>query len=242
MAPLSQRQEHLDDFKPHPWYHALLAAPHITPQPTVSRNPPFPNTIQAHTLFSSTLFIPSGLRAMQSFLVRPPFPPPSTSGSLVFPSSTLQSTDEHSSTRTDGTSLDKPLNDVSSADEWLILVSLGTGLNGPGGIIHGGLAMTLLDNAMAVRAFRAAGEKPVVTTRYEAEFKRKIKAPCVIVCRAWLDQGAMHVGKSGKDNPERVNGDKTIYTRGRMEDGLGNVYLEANAIFARRRVPAKAKL
>ncbi len=109
--------------------------------------------------------------------------------------------------------------------------------------------MTLLDSAMAVRAHRAAGATPLVTTRYEAEFKRKIRAPCVVLCRAWLDERIMNVKKDGKENQERVDGDdgkggdeETIYTRGRVEDGLGNVYLEANARFARRRVRAKANL
>ena len=242
--PLSEPQENLDDFKLHPWYHALLAAPHVTPQPTASRNPPFPNTIQAYTFFSSTLFIPTGLRAMQSILVRKPFTP-SINRSLILPSSALQSTGECFSSGTDSRSLDKPLNDTSS-DEWLVLVSLGTGLNGPGGIIHGGLTMTLLDNAMAVRARRAAGEKPVLTTQYEAEFKRKIKAPCVVLCRAWLDETVMNVNKDGRERADGDDGmgedEETIYTRGRVEDGLGNVYLEANARFARRRVRAKANL
>ena len=140
------------------------------------------------------------------------------------------------------------MNDAPS-DQWLVAVSLGTGLNGPAGIVHGGLAMTLLDSAMAVRAIRAAGGKPVITTRYEAEFKRKIKAPCVVLCRAWLDESITDVKNGGDKNRDRYNGDDgeeqnrgTIYTRGKIEDGMGNVYLEAAAWFVNRRERAKAKL
>ena len=46
--------------------------------------------------------------------------------------------------------------------------------------------MALLDSAMAVRAFRVAGEKLGVLMRYEVGFKGKINAPCVVLCRAWL--------------------------------------------------------
>lgn len=136
----------------------------------------------------------------------------------------------------------KPLKDTPS-DEWLVVVSLGTGLNGIGGIVHGGLAMTLLDDAMAVCAFRAAGQKPILTTRYEADFKRKIKAPCVILCRAWLDERAIDVKKEGSDGEKGKEEDReTICTRSRLEDGMGNVYLEVAARFAKRRERAKAKL
>ncbi len=52
-----------------------------------------------------------------------------------------------------------------------------------------------------------------------------------------------------KENYERINRDnreaedeEAIYTRGRVENGLGNVYLEATARFAIRRGPAKANL
>ena len=243
---LSDPQECLSDFEPHPWYHVLLASPLVTLQPTASRNPPYPNPTEAHSLFSSTLFTSTGLRAMQSFHAKVTLPRSQT-GASIFESSASHSTDGRSNSSNGNESLDQPMNDALS-DEWLVVVSLGTGLNGPAGIVHGGLAMTLLDSAMAVRAFRAAGGKPVVTIRYEAEFKRKIRAPCVVLCRAWLHESVIDVENDGDKNKDRGTGDDgeeregTIRTRGRLEDGMGNVYLEATARFAKRRERARVKL
>ena len=108
--------------------------------------------------------------------------------------------------------------------------------------------MALLDCAMAVRASRAAGEKLVITTRYEADCKRKIKAPWVVLCRAWLDRRVAD-GKMEEDgNKEWGNGDggkadwETMLARSRVEDGMGDVYFEAKAGFAKRRERGKAKL
>ena len=95
--------------------------------------------------------------------------------------------------------------DDAVLDEWLVLVSLGTGLNGPDGIVHGRLAMTLLDSAMVVRALRATGKKPVVTQRYEVDFRRKVKVPRVVLCRAWIDSRVKDGRKDGEGHREQGN-------------------------------------
>ena len=93
------------------------------------------------------------------------------------------------------------------------------GLNGPGEIVHGGIVMTILDSAMAVKAFQTVGERPVVTTEFKGKLFRKVKAPNVVLCRAWV---------------EAEEGDgRVIYTGGRVEDGEGNAFLEATARFVR---------
>ena len=229
--------ESIEDFDSLDLYHDLLAAPHITPQPTSSRHPPSPNPFQAYTLFSDTLFTPSGLRAIQSFLARSPSILPAKG---PYPSSPTIQPGHWPYTA-------QP-NDLPS-DEWLVLVSLGTGLNGPGGIVHGGIAMTLLDSAMAVRAVRAARGSSVVTTRYEADFRKKIKAPCVVLCRASLDERFRDVEGCGELKDPSVNGDKdlghhsaSIHTKGTVEDGRGNVYLQATAHFVNVDERAKARL
>ena len=80
-------------------------------------------------------------------------------------------------------------------DERLVLNCLGTDLDPPRGIVHGGLAIALLGCAMAVRASRAAGDKLGITMRYETYFQRKIQAPRGILCRAWLDKRVADVKK-----------------------------------------------
>ena len=103
--------------------------------------------------------------------------------------------------------------------EWLVLYSLGDGLNGPGGILHGGMAMALLDSAMAVTAVIVADGRAVVTTSFDAMFVRKVRPPCVVLCRAWVD----------KEDPQSG---KEALIRACLENGSGEVYVNAEAQFA----------
>ena len=174
--PSTTNNELLSDFENNPLYCALVTAHNVTPQVTVSREQRASTPTNVHTLFASTLFTPIGLRAMQSFLLHAPPKPVSI--------------DEDSRTSIAHHRTVEAFLGQHHLDEWLVLASLGTGLNGPGGIVHGGLLMTLLDSAMAVRALRGSGATSVVTTQYKAEFKRKVQAPCVVLCRARLDERA----------------------------------------------------
>jgi acyl-coenzyme A thioesterase THEM4 len=115
----------------------------------------------------------------------------------------------------------------SSREEWLVLHSLGTGLNGPKGIVHGGLLMTLLDSAMAVHAHRAY-RCPVVTIRFTTRFLRKVRAPCVVLCRAWLESEENEGGR--------------MWTRGVIEDGEGRVLLQGDAEFVRNEKKVRPKI
>ena len=240
MAPLTP-SEYFSDFERHPCYQALLNSPTVTPQPTASRSPPSPNPLHVHTLYSSTLFNSTGLRAIQSFHAKG-----STSSKAPCspqPSVAHPTREEHEIHSINSDAVHPSIDAFS--DEWLVLVSLGTGLNGLGGIVHGGIAMTLLDSAMAVRATRAVAGQPVLTTTYHATFKNKIKAPCVVLCRAWLEREASDITdeeNGGVDADGGAKDERLIRTRGTVEDGMGKIYLTATAQFVKRNGRPKATL
>lgn len=104
-----------------------------------------------------------------------------------------------------------------STGNLLMLFSLGTGLNGPAGIIHGGLIMTLLDAATAQLAHRVT-KAPVLTTEHLTAFQQKIVGPCIVLARAWV------TGISGN----------TIITEAQLEDGNGNIYAKTKATLLKR--------
>ena len=95
--------------------------------------------------------------------------------------------------------------------------------------------MTLLDNTMGLRANHASGGKLCLTTHYEADFKRKVKAPCVVLCRAWIiDEEGSSSGDVGKGDEKGKEGRKRmLVVKGRVEDGMGTVYLEGSSRFLR---------
>lgn len=99
----------------------------------------------------------------------------------------------------------------------IMLFSLGTGLNGPQGIVHGGLIMTLLDAATALIALRAT-KCPVLTTRHEVTFQRKITGPCIVLARASIHH--QH--------------DNSIVTGAQLEDGAGNIYAKTTSTLLKR--------
>ena len=100
----------------------------------------------------------------------------------------------------------------------IMLFSLGTGLNGPQGIIHGGLIMTLLDAATALLAHRAT-KSPVLTTRHEIQFQRKITGPCIVLARA----STLH---------QQGN---SIVTEAQLEDAVGNIYAKTTSTLLKER-------
>lgn len=104
-----------------------------------------------------------------------------------------------------------------STGDLIMLFSLGTGLNGPEGIVHGGCVMTLLDAVAALCARRSTG-CPVITTEQTTRFQRKIVGPCVVLARARVTQKSR----------------KLVVTEARLEDGADSIYATATATFSTR--------
>ena len=121
--------------------------------------------------------------------------------------------------------------------EWRVLYSLGTGLNGPAGILHGGMLMALLDSAMASFVVYLLKGTPIVTVDFRAKFRRMGRGPCIVLARCKKANG------SSPDDAEQ-NGD-ILRISSTLEDAEGKVLVEATAEFAERKRKgegAKAKL
>lgn len=99
--------------------------------------------------------------------------------------------------------------DTPSGDT-LVVVSLGTGVNGHDGIVHGGVVVTILDEALS-----AAVRIPMFTAYLNVAFKKPVPAPSVIVCRVRVTK------KEGRKH----------WIAGTLEDGSGGVMAEAEALY-----------
>jgi uncharacterized protein (TIGR00369 family) len=106
----------------------------------------------------------------------------------------------------------------SSNHETYIIVSLGDGLDGAGGRLHGGFIAALLDQVMGSAAVmvREMGSSPATKEMY-VRFRKPVATPGVILGRARV---------------ERVEG-KRSWVKGWVEDGRGTVYAEGEATFVR---------
>lgn len=92
--------------------------------------------------------------------------------------------------------------------------SLESGMNGHHGFCHGGSLSAAMDQTMGalVRAY----VKTDPHTKYlNIEFVKPLATPGAVLCRAWLT---------------RIEGRK-LWVSGKMEDGQGNVYIAAEALF-----------
>jgi thioesterase superfamily protein 4 len=99
--------------------------------------------------------------------------------------------------------------------EHLVLVSVGSGLDSWDGILSGGILCLLVDNVCAIMASTEFGGREAVTVELVTRFKRKMHTPGVALCRA---------------REEKREGRK-LWIRGTVEDGMGQVFAEADALF-----------
>lgn len=89
-----------------------------------------------------------------------------------------------------------------------------------GGIVHGGVMMTLLDSAMAasVRRTLSSGEW-IASASITTDFLKGAKSGAQLVARGWIER----------------RGRTLAFPRGELRDGEGNVIARANGIWAIQR-------
>ncbi|KAF2491928.1 hypothetical protein BU16DRAFT_98405 [Lophium mytilinum] len=104
------------------------------------------------------------------------------------------------------------------AHENYIIVSVGDGLDGADGRLHGGFSAALLDQVMGGCAVMCnnMGSSPATKEMY-VRFRKPVATPGVILARATV---------------EKVEGKRT-WVKGWVEDGMGTVYAEGKATFVR---------
>ena len=102
--------------------------------------------------------------------------------------------------------------DISPA--LLVLMSLGSGLQGHKGLLHGGIMGATLDQVTSMCAVLTAGPKSV-TADLNIRYKKSVPLPSVMLCRA----------KATKRDGRRLS------VLGTIEDGTGTIFCEADSVF-----------
>lgn len=176
------------------WCRRLLEDASLVPLPTDWREMT-PDKICSMTdsLFAYTFRTPETFRAWHS-MYRPP------------------STDPGSPATGAGADGD----DTASLDgEVLCLVSLGDGLNGHGGVAHGGAVAALVDVVMCTAASLHTRDR-ALTVQLTTQYKRPVATPGLYLARGWL---------------KKRSGGRKAWFRVVLEDGDGRVYVEAEAFW-----------
>ena len=99
-----------------------------------------------------------------------------------------------------------------------LLMSLGSGLEGYKGILHGGMMGAVMDQVTSMCAVFTAGPK-VVTADLNLTYKKSVSLPSVVLCSA---------------KATRREGRK-LWVQGTIEDGTGTIFCQADAVFVTER-------
>lgn len=119
-------------------------------------------------------------------------------------------------------SFEKSKPNSEECEEVCMLVSLGDGLDGLGGICHGGVVGTLLDEVLGLMVAVVNRTYGVFTAYLNVTFKNSLGTPRVVLCRAWLDA-------------EKPAQGRKCWVNGTVEDGEGLLFAEGSALFVRMR-------
>jgi thioesterase superfamily protein 4 len=98
-----------------------------------------------------------------------------------------------------------------------VLIVLGSGMDGHLHTAHGGVAATLLDEAMGtVAGIHKTPGRSIFTAFMHVDYKKPLPTPSVVMIKAKLDP--------------RSRGRK-LYIRATLEDGTGTIFTAAEALF-----------
>ena len=97
----------------------------------------------------------------------------------------------------------------------MMLMSLGGGLAGAPGRLHGGFTATALDMLTGFAVNGAEAAMPISTAMLKVDYKAPVPVPSVVIAKAW---------NTGKERRKR-------WVRATFEDGDGKVLATAEAIY-----------
>jgi len=227
MTPPPHQIEHLEDFTRHEWCNALLSDPSVSKITTrTSRENNSVNSSEiSNTFFATTLFTDDAVRAYLS-LYRPGRGRSAGIADAEAASDALLGADRvtpdnHVANDQLDEENEEKLDSQAALDEpeALVLVSLGSGINGASRRLHGGITATLLDQVMG-SLISFTHDNISATAELNVKYKKVITTPCVVLCRARI------VREAGR----------WIETVGTVEDGEGVVFAEGRGSFVKSRV------
>ncbi|KAH9861071.1 hypothetical protein IAQ61_010807 [Plenodomus lingam] len=177
--------EHLEDFTAHEWCNSLLSDPTI---PKISkRHIPDPREGVSNTFFTRTLFTPTAIRAFLSL-----YRPGSTNHrdtsetTNIVTGSAVRAPQPSSSAAEAARQLAKRdisyAADATDVPETLILVSIGSDVDGGVARLHGGVTASLLDQVMGSLVASVFGYT-CATSELKIKYLRAVRTPCVLLVR-----------------------------------------------------------
>jgi acyl-coenzyme A thioesterase PaaI-like protein len=227
MTPPTRQIEHLGDFTGHEWCNALLSDPSVSK--ILTRTSRENNTVDSpkvsNSFFAKTLFTDDAVRAFLS-LYRPGRGRSAGIADAEAASDALLGADRvtpdnHVANERPDEGKEEKLDSQAALDEpeALILVSLGSGIDGATRRLHGGVTATLLDQVMGV-LISFTHDNTSATAELNVKYNKMITTPCVVLCRARI------VREAGR----------WIETVGSVEDGEGVIFAEGRGSFVKSRV------
>ena len=198
----SQSSECLSDFDSRPWCRSIVEDPAYVPSPVRSRRTLGSST--EHSLFGITLYTDTTIRACLNFWRQ------------GIPSTSSNEAD---------LSADASHLPLSTENELTMLVSLGPHMNSHPDILHGGIAVMLMDEAVG---FCVLAELKLESGVGSGIFTYSgvVKTPGIVRVRAWKDTTDLKQGEKWGDG-------RKLWTKACIEDGEGSILVEGKYLFMR---------
>ena len=191
---LAPHREDSTDFASLPWCQAIISDPDFT---RITMRPVLAERPLSRSLFAKTLWTPDTIRSCLCFYTK----------SIIHQANSPNFSQNLTPT---------------SFGETRMLLSLGTGINGIAGILHGGLIGFLLDEVTGVPVcVQAKGY--FVTAEMRISYLKPVETPRVILCRSWVEQ----------EGNEKFHEGRKIRVMGTVEDGMGGVLARGESLFVR---------
>lgn len=217
--------EHIEDFTAHEWCNKLLSDPTITH--ISKRHIPEKRKGVSNTLFTRTLFTDDAIRAFLS-LYRPGRGQSRVvDDEIIFTGDApiheqLAPSHHDAEVQRQARKEDKTYDtNATDAPEAIILVSIGSDIDGGLRRLHGGITASLLDQVMGT-LLSYLFENTSATSELTVKYKKAITTPCILLVRAKV---------------RREKG-RWIETIASVEDGHGTIFAEGSGAFVLGKVGA----
>jgi acyl-coenzyme A thioesterase PaaI-like protein len=214
----SSQHEHIDDLTAHEWCNQLLSDPTITH--ISKRHIPDKRKSVSNTFFTRTLFTDDAIRAFVTLYRPGKGRAREVDETIIFTGSAPIRDAPQARNYDVEVKRQQAKEDIAydpadpAAAETIILVSIGSDIDGGVRRLHGGVTAALVDQAMGT-LLSYYYENTSATSELNVKYKKAIVTPCVVKVRAKL------LREKGR----------WIETWGSVEDGHGGVFAEGRGAF-----------
>ncbi|KAJ4348019.1 uncharacterized protein N0V89_009391 [Didymosphaeria variabile] len=218
-------REHIEDFTAHEWCNQLLSDPTITH--ISKRHIPDKRKGVSNTLFTRTLFSDNAIRAFLTLYRPGKGHSREVDETIIFTGSAPIHDVPHGDKYEMELKRQQAREDIAhdptdqETAELIILVSIGSDIDGGVRRLHGGVTASLLDQAMGT-LLSYYYENTSATSELNVKYKQAVTTPCILKISAKL------VREKGR----------WVETMGTVEDGHGTIFAEGWGAFVLGKVGA----